>query len=410
MPTPPPTLQHTPLHPLHLEQNAKMVPFAGYQMPLNYPLGILKEATHTRAKNSAGLFDVSHMGQITIHADQSTDKSTANPTQTIARALETLIPSDLLALPPNHQKYALLTNQNGGIIDDLIVQNLTDHFMLIVNAANKTQDLKYLQSHLQNPQSPHPPLQIHLQPDLALLALQGPAAAAILQPLIQSPLTDLKFMQTRPLQLTLNRQPIPCTLSRSGYTGEDGFEISLPAAHAETLARHLLTDHRVKMTGLGARDSLRLEAGLCLHGQDLTPQTTPTQANLNWAISKARRANGTRPANFPGASKILPQIADPATTPRTRVGLIPQTPAPIRPPTPLFATLADATASPTTNPTPIGEITSGGFSPTLRHPISIASLNRTHAAPETEIFALIRQKPVSLLVSKLPFVPHRYAS
>lgn len=366
------TLRRTPLHSLHLQQRAKIVPFAGYEMPLNYSAGIVAEHLHTRSH--AGLFDVSHMGQITVRAN--------NPDETsAAMALESLMPVDILSLSPGRQKYALLTNQQGGIMDDLMIQNLGDRLVLVVNAATKQQDFDYLHQHLSAT------CQLELRHDLALLALQGPASAAVLAGLGHD-LADMKFMEVRALEI----DGLDCILSRSGYTGEDGFEISVAVAQAEPLAKLLLADSAVKPIGLGARDSLRLEAGLCLYGHDLTTTTTPSEAALNWAISPARREGGKRSGSFPGADIILPQI--PKNIDRVRVGLVPRGRAPVRPP----AELLDADLN------PIGEITSGGFSPSLGHPISLGYVQLKHAEIATEVQSVVRGKNLPMVVTKLPFV------
>ena len=369
------TLRRTPLHALHLEHGAKIVPFAGYEMPVNYSDGILAEHLHTR--RSAGLFDVSHMGQISIRAGGS-DTNTA-------AALESLIPADIVSLPPGRQKYGLLTNPEGGILDDLMVQNLGETFALVVNAACKHQDFDHLQQHLGDTQ------QLDFAEHLALLALQGPASAAVLADLGQD-LTDMKFMDVR--ELTIGG--IACTVSRSGYTGEDGFELSMPADRAEQLARLLLSNPAVKPIGLGARDSLRLEAGLCLYGHDITTTTTPVEAGLNWAISPARRIGGERAGGFPGADLILPQM--PKNITRRRVGLVPEGRAPVRE----GAALQDADGH------PVGFVSSGGFSPSLGHPISMGYVSLPHAAPGSTVQALVRNKSLPLTVTPLPFVPSNF--
>ena len=352
----PSTLRRTPLHPLHLEHGAKIVPFAGYEMPVNYPDGILAEHLHTRA--AAGLFDVSHMGQISVRG--------ATP-ENIALALESLIPADLLALPPGRQKYGLLTNPEGGILDDLMVQNLGEHFAVVVNAACKQQDFEHLQRHLEHLNGA---CQLAFAEDLALLALQGPASAAVLADLGHD-LAGMRFMDVRELELG----GIPCTASRSGYTGEDGFELSVAADQAEALARLLLNNPAVKPIGLGARDSLRLEAGLCLYGHDITTTTTPVEAALNWAISPARRVSGERAGGFPGADIILPQM--PKKVSRRRVGLVPEGRAPVRE----GAALQDADGN------PVGEVTSGGFSPSLGYPVSMGYVGLAHAEAGTGLRA-----------------------
>lgn len=373
-----PPLQRTPLHPLHLEHGARMVPFAGHQMPLNYPGGIIEEHLHTR--RSAGLFDVSHMGQIVVRGDPAATAS----------ALEGVMPSDLLSLAAGRQKYALLTNPQGGIIDDLMVQNLGDRFILVVNAAGRRRDFEHLSRHLASQAAAVRPE--YLQ-DRGLLALQGPDAAAVLAGLggDSGALGDFKFMQVRELTIAGTH----CIVSRSGYTGEDGFELSMPAADAPRLAGQLLADSRVRLIGLGARDSLRLEAGLCLYGHDLTAATTPVEAGLNWAVSKARRTAGARPGGFPGDSLILAQMPD--HTDRVRVGLLPAGRAPVRAEAPLLC-----------GPSTVGEVTSGGFSPTLQRPIAMGYVAREQAGAGTELHALVRNKRLPVAVARLPFVAHGF--
>ncbi len=382
------TQRRTPLYALHQEHGAKMVPFAGYEMPVNYPDGILKEHLHTRT--NAGLFDVSHMGQMNL---RGADMASA------AAALESLIPADYLSLPKGRQKYGLLTNAQGGIRDDLMVQNLGDRFGLVINAAEKEDDFEYLQEQLGGN------YQLDFAEDLALLALQGPAAAAVLANLGHD-LADMKFMDVRELVIDAGDADggIACTVSRSGYSGEDGFEISLPAAQSQALARRLLKEPAVKLIGLGARDSLRLEAGLCLYGHDITSTTTPIEAGLNWAISPARRSTGARAGGFPGADIILPQMsgakdmpakATPATKLlRRRVGLLPEGRAPVREGAELLDAAGDS----------IGVVTSGGFSPSLGHPISMGYVSVAHAEPGSRLQAMVRGKPLPVTVAPLPFV------
>ncbi len=385
-------MQRTPLHALHLQHGAKLAPFAGYEMPIQYPDGILAEHRHTR--QLAGLFDVSHMGQITLSADPARAEE-------VARALESLIPSDLLALPRGRQKYGLLTNARGGIIDDLMIQRSpesglesergSDHFVLVVNAACKHGDFDHLRRHLGDA------FPMELREDRALLALQGPAAAAVMAD-FGNDLAELKFMAVRELVI----DGVPCAVSRSGYTGEDGVEISLAADRAEALARQLLSHPSVKFAGLGARDSLRLEAGLCLYGQDIDAETTPVEAGLNWAISPARRAGGERAGGFPGADIILPQMAQMPQTQnnitRRRVGLLPEGRAPVR----RGAALLDAAHN------PAGAVTSGGFSPSLGHPVSMGYVPPQHASPGAALHAQVRGKLLPVTVTELPFVATRF--
>ncbi|CRM59065.1 glycine cleavage system aminomethyltransferase GcvT [Pseudomonas sp. 25 E 4] len=367
------TLLKTPLHALHLELGARMVPFAGYDMPVQYPLGVMKEHLHTR--EHAGLFDVSHMGQIRL--------SGANA----AKALESLVPVDIIDLPVGMQRYAMFTNEQGGILDDLMVANLgNDELFLVVNAACKDQDLAHLRKHIGEQCSIEPLFEAR-----ALLALQGPAAVKVLARLAPE-VTRLTFMQFASVRLL----GVDCYVSRSGYTGEDGFEISVPAANAESLARSLLAETEVQPIGLGARDSLRLEAGLCLYGHDMNTETTPIEASLLWAISKARRSEGARAGGFPGAEKIFSQQQTGVT--RKRVGLLPQERTPVRE----GAEVVDEQGS------VIGTICSGGFGPSLGGPLAMGYLDNAFTALDTEVSALVRGKKVPLRVSKMPFVPQRY--
>jgi len=367
------TLLNTPLHALHLELGARMVPFAGYDMPVQYPLGVMKEHLHTR--EHAGLFDVSHMGQIRL--------SGANA----AKALETLVPVDIIDLPVGMQRYAMFTNEQGGILDDLMVANLgNDELFLVVNAACKDQDLAHLRKHIGEQCSIEPLFEAR-----ALLALQGPAAVKVLARLAPE-VTRMTFMQFASVRLL----GVDCYVSRSGYTGEDGFEISVPAANAESLARSLLAETEVQPIGLGARDSLRLEAGLCLYGHDMNTETTPIEASLLWAISKARRSDGARAGGFPGAEKIFSQQQTGVT--RKRVGLLPQERTPVRE----GAEVVDEQGS------VIGTICSGGFGPSLGGPLAMGYLDNAFTALDTEVSALVRGKKVPLRVSKMPFVPQRY--
>lgn len=365
------SLLKTSLHALHLELGARMVPFAGYEMPVQYPLGVLKEHQHTRAQ--AGLFDVSHMGQVLLEGDAA------------AEALETLVPVDIIDLPSGMQRYALLTDDNGGILDDLMVANLGDCLYLVVNAACKEADLAHLEKHLGDR------CQVLPQFDRALLALQGPAAAAVLARLAPE-VAEMTFMQVRRVKL-LDQ---PCIVSRSGYTGEDGYEISVPSAAAEALARRLLAEPEVEAIGLGARDSLRLEAGLCLYGHDMDAGTTPVMANLGWALSKVRREGNGRAGGFPGAERIFAEQRDGVS--RKRVGLLVQERVPVRE----GAELVDA------NGASIGRVTSGGFGPTLGAPVAMGYVDSAFAALDTELFAVVRGKQVSVKVAKTPFVPQRY--
>ncbi len=366
-------LQKTPLHALHLELGARMVPFAGYDMPVQYPLGVMKEHLHSREQ--AGLFDVSHMGQIRLTGSDA------------ARALETLVPVDIVDLPVGMQRYAMFTNETGGILDDLMVANLgNDTLFLVVNAACKDQDLAHLRAHIGERCTIEP-----LFEECALLALQGPAAVTVLARLAPQ-VAQMTFMQFAPVSLL----GVDCYVSRSGYTGEDGFEISVPAASAEALARRLLVEPEVAAIGLGARDSLRLEAGLCLYGHDMDTVTTPIEASLLWAISKARRADGMRAGGFPGAEAIFAQQQ--AGVARKRVGLLPQERTPVRE----GAQIVDESGA------VIGVVCSGGFGPTLGGPVAMGYVDAAHGALDTSVWAIVRGKHVAMKVSKMPFVAQRY--
>ena len=366
-------LLKTPLHALHIELGARMVPFAGYDMPVQYPLGVMKEHQHTR--EHAGLFDVSHMGQIRLTGADA------------AQALETLVPVDIIDLPVGMQRYAMFTNEHGGILDDLMVANLgNDQLFLVVNAACKEQDLAHLRNHLSEHCSIEPLFEAR-----ALLALQGPQAVTALERLAPE-VANMTFMQFAAVPLL----GADCFVSRSGYTGEDGFEISVPAEQAEALARRLLAEPEVQAIGLGARDSLRLEAGLCLYGHDMNEQTTPIEASLLWAISKARRVEGTRAGGFPGAERIFAQQQQGVA--RKRVGLLPQERTPVRE----GAEIVDADG------TPIGTVCSGGFGPTLGAPLAMGYVDTAFASLDVDVWAIVRGKKVPMKVAKMPFVPQRY--
>lgn len=368
-------LRQTPLHALHLSLGAKMVPFAGYAMPVQYPMGVLQEHLHTRAK--AGLFDVSHMGQVRVAGG---DYASA------AAALERLIPVDILDLPENRQRYGFLTNDTGGIRDDLMLANRGDHVFVVVNAACKADDIAYMTAQLTD-------VAVTEITDRALLALQGPAAHAVLSTL-DPRAADMRFMDVA----TLTLAGAECWVSRSGYTGEDGYEISVPADQAEALAKALLAHDDVAPIGLGARDSLRLEAGLCLYGHDIDDGTNPAEAALGWAIQKVRRTDGARAGGFVGADVILPALAGGAA--RKRVGLLPQGRAPMREGVPLFASEDDATE--------IGTITSGGFGPTVGAPIAMGYLPKEYATIGTTIWGELRGKRLPLTVAAMPFTPANF--
>ena len=376
--TSPPSLKQTPLHALHLARGARMVPFAGYDMPVQFGPGVLREHLHTRSQ--AGLFDVSHMGQIAL-------RPKSGRLEDAARALERLVPQDILALPPGRQRYAQFTNEAGGILDDLMVANFGDHLFVVVNAACKAEDEALLTGRLSDVCTVEPLRQ------RALIALQGPKTESVLAK-YDAGISAMKFMDAGPRRLA----GLDCFVSRSGYTGEDGFEISVPAEAAEGFAGELLADTAVLPIGLGARDSLRLEAGLCLYGHDLDGTTTPVEGALEWSIQKSRRKGGARPGGFPGADEILKQLEHGA--PRRRLGLKPEGRAPVREGASLFA---DATSS-----QPIGKVTSGGFGPSLNAPVAMGYLPSSHAAPDTIVFAEVRGQRLTLRVTPMPFVPNTY--
>lgn len=365
-------LKRTPLDALHLSLGAKMVPFAGYNMPVNYPLGVLKEHVHTRTH--AGLFDVSHMGQGELSgADVDT-------------ALEALVPGDLKALKPGQIRYTVLLNEDGGILDDLMVTRPAEAgkentLYLVVNAACKDQDFAHIAAKLKGR------AMLVRHDDAALLALQGPSAAKVLARLIPAA-ASMGFMTSR----TESLDGIPVRLFRSGYTGEDGYEISVPAARSEEVARRLLAEPEVEAIGLGARDSLRLEAGLCLYGSDIDTTTTPVEAGLSWVIGKRRRTEG----GFPGAQKILKQLKEGVS--RTRVGIKPLGRAPARAHTEIQDTAGNR----------IGEITSGGFGPTVNAPVAMGYVDSGFAAIGTKVNLMVRGQALPAEVAPLPFAPHRY--
>lgn len=378
VPEQPAALRHTPLHAMHLRLGARMVPFAGYEMPVQYPSGIIKEHQHTRS--AAGLFDVSHMGQIAL-------RPRSGRVEDAARALESLVPADVLGLGAGRQRYTLFTNATGGVLDDLMVANLGDHLLLVVNAARKAADEARLRTRLSDL------CVVDLLAERALIALQGPRAEDVLAVLAPG-IRDMRFMDVRSIALIGE----PCVVSRSGYTGEDGFEIGIRAAMAEALCEVLLRDPAVTPAGLGARDSLRLEAGLCLYGADLDEATTPVEAALEWTIPAPRRAGGARAGGFEGADTILQQLAHGA--PRRRVGLQPEGRAPVRGGAALFAAENDDDA--------IGAVTSGGFGVSLNGPVAMGYVPAAKASPGTRLFAEVRGKRLPIIVSLLPFVPTHY--
>ncbi len=367
----------TPLHALHAELGARMVPFAGYSMPVHYPAGLMAEHLHTRT--AAGLFDVSHMGQLRLVGPDA------------AAALESLIPMDVMGLAVGKQRYGLLLNDAGGIIDDLMFVNRDvvhgGDLFLIVNGACKLGDIAHIQQKIGHR------CEVIPMPEMALLALQGPQAVSALARLAPG-VSALVFMSGGAFQVA----GCDCYITRSGYTGEDGFEISVSAAQVETVARALLAQPEVKPVGLGARNSLRLEAGLCLYGNDIDSSTTPVEANLNWAIQKIRRIGGERAGGFPGATTVLAQLANPAWLNRQRVGLVALERVPVREHTELL-TLGGEHA---------GEVTSGLLSPSINQPIAMAYVAPAHAAIGSRLNAIVRGKPVPMQVSPLPFVANRY--
>ena len=372
-PAAPESLLKTPLHDLHLELGARMVPFAGYSMPVQYPAGLMAEHLHTRA--AAGLFDVSHMGQLRLQGLAA------------ASAFETLVPVDVVDLPVGKQRYGLLLNDDGGILDDLMFFNRGDDLFVIVNGACKVADMAYIQQKIGTQCDVIP------MPEMALLALQGPQAVTALSRLAPG-VEKLVFMTGGRFAVA----GCDCFLTRSGYTGEDGFEISVPASQAETLARALLAQPEVKPIGLGARNSLRLEAGLCLYGNDIDTTTTPVEGNLNWAIQKVRRTGGARAGGFPGAEKILAQLANPSLLSRKRVGLMALERVPVR----------DHTALHSLDGALIGEVTSGLLGPSINQPVAMGYVSPEFAVLGTRINAMVRGKPVPMEVSAMPFVPNRY--
>ncbi len=370
-------LKRTGLYDLHLELGAKMVPFAGYEMPVQYPLGVMKEHIHTR--ENAGLFDVSHMGQVLVRP-KSGDVADA------ALAFETLVPVSLLALKEGRQRYAMFTNDAGGIMDDLMVANRGDHLFVVVNAACKDADIAHMRANLSDS------CEIEVIGDRALLALQGPLAEAALNSI--APVADMKFMDVTVLPSAFG----DLWVSRSGYTGEDGFEISVADDQAVAFARALLAADGVEPIGLGARDSLRLEAGLCLYGNDIDETTSPIEAALEWAMQKVRRKGGEREGGFPGADRILNELEN--GTSRRRVGILPDGRAPMRAHTMLFA---DETAA-----EPMGEVTSGAFGPTIGRPMSMGYVATEFAETGTKIYAEVRGKRLPATIADMPFRPSTY--
>lgn len=363
--------EKTPLFEFHLQQGARMTQFAGFAMPVHYRDGILKEHAHTR--EAASLFDVSHMGQLAVSGKDA------------AAMLERLLPVDLIGLKENRQRYALITNRRGGIIDDLMVTNTGDYFFLVINASRKVEDLAHLDSNLEGD------CRLSLLDGRALMAIQGPLAAAAMKRIAPES-GALLFMQARRLKVA----GIDCLVSRSGYTGEDGFEISVPADAALDLAAALMTENGVRPAGLGARDTLRLEAGLCLYGQDIGEDTTPVEAGLQWALSKARRPGGARAGGYPGYEIIARQLQKGVD--RVRVGIRPEGRAPVRG----EAELVDNSGK------KVGKITSGGYGASVGGPVAMAYVETSFASENTRLDAMVRDKARPVRVAKLPFVKARY--
>ena len=367
-------LLKTPLHALHAELGARLVPFAGYAMPVQYPSGLIAEHKHTR--EAAGLFDVSHMGQLELIGPDA------------AAALETLMPVDVLSLGVDRQRYGLLLSEEGTILDDLMFVNRGgDRLFLIVNGACKAADIAHIQARI------GARCQVRPLPGQGLLALQGPQAVLALERLVPG-VRALVFMTGG----AFDWEGTPLYITRSGYTGEDGFEISVPGDRTEALARALLAQPEVKPVGLGARNSLRLEAGLCLYGNDIDTTTTPVEAGLNWAMQKARKSGGAREGGFPGAARVLAQLAGSEPVQRQRIALKAKARVPVREPAELQNLDGQS----------VGQITSGLLSPTLDEPIAMGYVRPGYAPVGTELFAMVRGKPVPMEVVATPFVPTRY--
>ena len=362
----------TPLHQMHLDAGAKMVPFAGYDMPVSYPLGIKKEHNHTREK--AGLFDVSHMGQIRLGGANA------------KKALESIVPVDIIDLPLMKLRYALFTNKSGGVMDDLMVTNLGDEdLFLVVNAGCKNSDFAHLQRTIGDD------CKVEFLEDVALLALQGPLAHKVLSEISPS-ISEMIFMTAK--QVVING--IECLVTRSGYTGEDGFEISLAAKDSEELAKLLLSNIEVEWVGLGARDSLRLEAGLSLYGHELDIHHSPVESSLGWALSKVRRTGGEREGNYLGFETIMRHLNEGSES--KVVGLQPQGRMPVRD----GAMIEDELGN------NVGKVTSGGFGPSINRPIAIARLKKSYIEKNSKLFALVRDKKIAVEIVSLPFVKQNY--
>ena len=370
---PPEELQKTPLHALHLELGARMVPFAGYSMPVQYPAGLMAE--HRQTRESAGLFDVSHMGQLELSGPDA------------AAAFETLMPVDVIGLAPGKQRYGLLLTDDGTIIDDLMFVNRGDRLFVIVNGACKAGDIEHMRQRIGSR------CRITPLPDRGLLALQGPKAVDALKRIVPG-VEKLVFMTGA----AYDWQGADLFITRSGYTGEDGFEISVPGDRAEALARALLAQPEVKPIGLGARNSLRLEAGLCLYGNDIDTTTTPVEAGLTWAMQKVRRTGGERAGGFPGAAKVLAQLDGTEPPVRKRVGLVALERVPVREHTELQDEMGNK----------VGEVTSGLLGPSVDKPVAMGYVTTGHAANGTRLNAIVRGKPVPMEVAPMPFLPPNY--
>ncbi len=369
------TLLKLGLHDLHVGAGARMVPFAGYEMPVQYAAGVMAEHLHTRGQ--AGLFDVSHMGQVLLQPK--------GDLVAVMAGLEALMPVDVQSLAAGRQRYGLFTNEQGGILDDLMFANRGDHLFVVVNASCKAADIAHMSAHLSDVAEVRPVT------DRALLALQGPGAEAALAPLV-SGVAGMRFMDVA----IMPWQGVDLWISRSGYTGEDGYEISVPDAQAEAFATALLRQSGVAWIGLGARDSLRLEAGLCLYGHDIDTTTSPVEAGLTWAIQKVRRPGGAREGGFPGDGRILRELTEGPE--RQRVGLLPDGRAPMREGTALF----------TPDGTPVGSVTSGGFGPSVGAPIAMGYVAKAFSALGTTLHGDVRGKRLPVTVAPLPFIPNSF--
>ena len=372
------TLKRTRLYDYHIANGAKMVPFAGYEMPVQYNLGVMKEHLHTRV--AAGLFDVSHMGQILLYPKSGVIADAA-------LAIETLVPVNILSLENGRQRYGMFTNDDGGILDDLMIANRGDHLYIVVNASCKGNDFQHLKNNLGNE------FQIDMVEDRSLIALQGPLAEEVLSKLNPT-VKELRFMDS----ITANLLDTECWISRSGYTGEDGYEISIPNSAVEEVVQLLSQDINVEPIGLGARDSLRLEAGLCLYGHDIDINTSPIEGNLNWAIQKARCAGGERAGGFPGAKRIHNELE--VGPSKKRVGILPDGRAPMREGTLLYGS--------DNRNNPIGKVTSGAFGPSIQKSISMGYVLKEYTDLETIIYGDVRGKLLAARVTSIPFKKSNY--